>query len=504
MGRGRRFDSEPKLNMTKVIGVIVAVAIIIMFISVVKGLFTKDDSAGKVTSNSYFAVYKDEKWGVIDNSGKYVVDPAYKEMIVVPNNKQGIFICIYDVDYTTGTYKTKALNEKNKEIFTDYDQVEALQNKDNKNNVWYEQEVLKVQKNGKYGLINISGKEVVPTEYEEITIIEEIANSFKALKNGKYGIIDGEGKTVIEPKYANIDVLGKDNKSGFVIENDEGKYGIINYSGEEILSAKYDEIEKIYGQDLYVVSIAGQEKVVNKEGNDVITSGFDSIKKITSDGIIFTRSNKYGLMSLLGEVIIPATYDDLKPAKLGSLIAKKDLTYGIIDTKNEEQIPFDYMSIIYDEKADIYISEDINYTSNILNSSLETKLKGIFVELNMEKGFIKMRIDEDYKYYNFKFEEKKESEIYTTRTLFLSKQNGKYGYIDKDGNVVVDYIYDDAREQNECGFAAVKKDGKWGSVNKQGKISKEPTYELEDYLVIDFIGGWHLGLDLNMNYYNQL
>jgi len=27
---------------------------------------------------------------------------------------------------------------------------------------------------------------------------------------------------------------------------------------------------------------------------------------------------------------------------------------------------------------------------------------------------------------------------------------------------------------------------------------------LDDYLKVDFVGRWHLGKDLNMNYYNQL
>ena len=35
-----------------------------------------------------------------------------------------------------------------------------------------------------------------------------------------------------------------------------------------------------------------------------------------------------------------------------------------------------------------------------------------------------------------------------------------------EGNVVVDYIYDDARQQNEFGYISVKKDGLWGSLDK--------------------------------------
>ena len=49
----------------------------------------------------------------------------------------------------------------------------------------------------------------------------------------------------------------------------------------------------------------------------------------------------------------------------------------------------------------------------------------------------------------------------------------------------------------------MKKDGKWGVINSKGEVVQEPTYNLDDYLIIDFIGRWHLGKDINMNYYNQ-
>ena len=86
----------------------------------------------------------------------------------------------------------------------------------------------------------------------------------------------------------------------------------------------------------------------------------------------------------------------------------------------------------------------------------------------------------------------------------MKKQNGKYGFVDKQGNVVVDYQYDDATEQNDYGFAGIKKDGKWGSIDGKGTIVQEPIYNLDNYLLVNFIGRWHLGEDLNMNYYNQL
>lgn len=507
MSKGRRYDKEPKLNIKKVIAVVIAILVIFMFVFIIKNLFKDESVSGKITSKSYFSSYKDNKWGVIDNLGDNVIDPSYKEMIVIPNSKIGVFICTYDANYETGEYKTKALNEKNEEIFTQYNKVEAIQNTDKNKNAYYDENVLKVEKNGKYGLINLSGKEVTEIEYNKIEAIKGIKNSFKVQKDDKYGIVDSEGKMVIEPQYKDIDILGKDNKSGFIVQNEEGKYGIVDYSNNEVLETKYKKIEKVYGNDLYVVTEKEIEKVVNKENEDVLTRGFDKIKQILSkqeNAVIFTKSDKYGIMSLDKEVLIDAKYDSLEETKTGIFIAKKGDKYGIINMQEDEKIPFEYTSIVYNEKADIYVAEDEDFNSHVLNSNLETKLTGILTELNDEKGYIKIRIEEDYKYYNFKFEEKQECDIYPNRGIYLSKKDGKYGYVDKNGKLIVDYIYDDAMEENDYGFAAVKKDGKWGSINSKGTVVQEPTYNLDDYLLINFIGRWHYGLDINMNYYNQL
>lgn len=507
MNKGRRYDSEPKLNLKKVFAVIIAFIVIIMSIFIIKGILTKDNTQAKITSESYFTSYKDNKWGVIDGKGKNIIDPSYGEMIIIPNSKKGVFICTYDINYETGEYKTKVLNEKNKEIFTEYDNVATLNNTDKNNNLWYDPNVLKVQRDGKYGLINLSGKQVIPIEYEEITAVSGIKNSFKIKKDGKYGIVDNEGKIVIEPQYAEIDILGKDNKSGFIVKDETGKYGIRDYSNNQIIEIKYDSIEKVYGNNQYVVVLNGKQKIINKDNKDVLTDGFDSIKQILSNqenSAIYVKNNKYGIINLSGQITIEAQYDKLEETKLGTFIAKKGEKYGIINISNEEKIPFEYNSIVYNEKADIYILEDANLNSVVLNSALETKITGILIELNTDKGYFKIRVEDNYKYYNFKFEEKQEKDIFPNRTLFLSKKDGKYGFIDKNEKVIVNYIYDDAIEQNDYGYAAIKKDGKWGSIDSNGTVVQEPYYNLDQYLLIDFIDRWHLGLDINMNYYNQL
>ena len=82
-----------------------------------------------------------------------------------------------------------------------------------------------------------------------------------------------------------------------------------------------------------------------------------------------------------------------------------------------------------------------------------------------------------------------------TNTLYLYKNDGKYGYRNQDNKVVVECQYDDAKEQNVGGYCAVKKDGLWGVIKSDGNVLMEPKLNLDNYLVIDFIGDWHLAED---------
>ena len=118
-------------------------------------------------------------------------------------------------------------------------------------------------------------------------------------------------------------------------------------------------------------------------------------------------------------------------------------------------------------------------------------------------SYIKIRVNDETNYYTFKFEEKTNKDVLTDNTLFLVKKDGKYGYINKDGEQVVDCIYDDAMEQNEYGFCAVKKDGKWGCLKSDGAVLLTPSVELNDNLVIDFIGKWHLDSNLELEAYTD-
>ena len=224
---------------------------------------------------------------------------------------------------------------------------------------------------------------------------------------------------------------------------------------------------------------------------------------MNGENIVIKVNGKYGLINTKAEEKLPAIYDDLTYAFSDYYIAKKDNRYGILTSSKEEALAFEYTYINYLSNIGFLQAETETLESKLLDRNLTVKVTGMITEINQDKNYIRVRENGEYQYYNFKLEKKENTEILKTNTIFLSKKDGKYGYVNEKGIVVVDYQYEDATEQNKYGYVAVKKDGKWGCLDAKGKVVVEPTYSLENSLVVDFISKWHLASDLNANYYTR-
>ena len=427
-------------------------------------------------------------------------------MIIIPDSKKEIFIYNYDVDYEAETYKTKIINSKGEELFKEYSNVEALDNYSSIDDVWYEKNSLKFEKDGKYGLINYEGSQILSPEYEDIYTLKGLERSLVLVKDGKYGLYNDVAKdTILEPKYTEIKALGTTYNDGYIVKDENGKYGLIGPDKKTILEIEYDEITNVYGSSMYLVKKDKQYLVVDNSGETVLeVSDKEEIKEIYNENFVFVKDKKYGVMDVDRNELISPIYDSVEHACGSLYIAKKNENCGVVNTDANVVIEFKYPSITYRSEAAFFECENKDYTTDLYNNLGEYKLTGTISEVNEVNSYMRIRIDDEYKYYNFMFEEKTNKEVLTKNTLFLVKEDGKYGYVNKDGNKVVDCIYDDATEQNEYGYCAVQKDGKWGSIKADGTVVLEPTEDLSENIYIDFIGKWHLGEDINMNYYNQI
>ena len=166
--RGRRYDDTPKLNKKKVFATIIAIIVFIMIIVSLKNLFSSNDNTKDVSSlTTYLAAYENSKWGVIDNKGNKIIEFNNDEMVIVPDKNKALFICAQNTNYSNETYTTKVINEKGEKILTEFNNVQPIENTDG-SNVWYESNILKYEKDNKYGLINFDGKEILAPIYDNI------------------------------------------------------------------------------------------------------------------------------------------------------------------------------------------------------------------------------------------------------------------------------------------------------------------------------------------------
>ena len=415
-----------------------------------------------------------------------------------------------------------------------YDEIDTLQ---------YKEGELLIKQNDKYGVININGKQLVKPEYDEIQIdeyYEENSNyknsgyivGIKTEEGYRYGYINNKGNQILEPEYNDITRVKEihNNDNAFLICAKNGQYGLNkneqNIIGNEYQSIRYDETNKVF-----VIEKSKKYGIANNEGSIILPVEYSQID-ITGNYLYAKKDQEVKVYNSDG------TQADIEPdveilntsnEKYKIKINGKDnqTKYGVIDEKGEQLIPENYNYISYlfdnyfmasyengklgvlDDKGQVKIElnndslQQIQGSKLIQTTKLENKDICLYSEtlekicemqdatLKVENDYIKLYNNTEVKYFDKQGKELQNTQVYPDNKLFVKVQNNKYGFVDNQGNVIIDYKYDKAYEFNEYGFAAVKKDDKWGAVNEQGQEIVAPSYIFEEQVEPIFIGQYY-------------
>ena len=499
MSRGKRYNDEQKLNPKKVIAAIAVIGIIILFVIGINKLVKKKDQATNYfTEVAYYTMLQNDKWGVINSKGETVVEPEYSLMIVIPDNKKEVFICNELAE--DNTIKTKVINANNSQLFSEYNTVEVIDNVDSEKNIWFESNVLRVSKDGKYGLIDLDGKELSACIYDKIEAIKGVKDSLLIQKDGKVGLANNQGNVIIECEYASITALTNKYTDGYIVKNSEGKLGAISVSKEQLLECKYEDIKHVCGNDMYVVKEDGKWKITNKAGDKTIDIDYADVTYVSSDLIVARSGDNFGIFGIDKTEKVKAEYQSIEFAFSDNFIAKKGDKFGVINAAGEELVPFEYSAISVNEKANcLFAKKADDNNTYLIDRNHEVKVAG--TDIQVLDGYIRAKVNDEYKFYNFKFEEKSNRDAYANHTLYVAKNDGKYGLVNRDGTLVVQYEYEDITEQNDYGYVAIKKDGKWGVIDQYGNTVVEPKYEITDISKVMFIGKWHSNENVRTTYF---
>lgn len=378
----------------------------------------------EVKEINYATLVQEGKYGVIDKTGKIIVEPTYNG-IQIPNPSKPVFICIGEYDKEAKEYETKAFNDKGEQLFSEYDKIETISVETNIETTPYEKSTLAYRKDGKYGLIDLEGKKITEPIYEEITSMHYKEGTFIVKYEEKLGVINLKGKEIIKPEYETItsdnyyNEKTKNKTTGFIVsqKTDDGyRYGYMNYRGKLILEPEYTELERVTGipneKELYFIAFKNGQAGLLKNKKVILNYEYEDIQYSSlNDVFVVQRNAKQGVVSKKGETIVNTEYDNI--------------TFGgmYIDAKKGENI------YLFDLKgASIENKEVISKTATESGNYFITVDQDDIYQVVDGEG--KVVIDNDYSYIE-----------YLPGDYFIVAKDGKNGVIDISGKSVVDLAY---------------------------------------------------------------
>lgn len=450
----------------------------------------KNVSGDLVYEKSVLKYQEKEKYGLINFEGKKITNAIYDEIENLPYKEGELLI--------KKNGKTGIINIKGGKIIDcEYDQIQIdkYYSEGNKyKNAGYII-INKTEEGYRYGYINYKGELIEEVQYNElsrITEIEDIENEYLIVaQNGQYGI-KKSGKKILESEYQSINFDEK-NKV-YVIEKSK-KYGISDINGRIIVPLEYNQID-INGIYIYAENEQGTT-VYNKDGNQVNIDTNIAIIDTENENykikINSTETTKYGVIGKDGKKLVDEKYNYIEYLYDNYfIVSKENSKLGIIDDKDTEKIEVIYDSIQKIQNTKL-IQTSISQTNTIQLFSKEMKkicdMKDAIVDVY--DNYIEIYNDKEIKYFDKEGKELRNIEVYPNNTRYVKEENGKYGFVDKNNKLVVDYKYDYATEFNEYGFASVNKDGKWGAIDEDGKEVIAPSYQFNGNFIPFFIGEFY-------------
>lgn len=269
-----------------------------------------------ISEYKYFVLKENDKYGVIDAKGNKIIEAKY-ENVKIPNPEKPVFIC-YEGE------NTKVINENGEEIFTEYQNIEPLRLKNILSDLMYEKSILKYSKDGKYGIIDLSGKKITNAIYEDIDTLQFKEGELLVKKDGKYGVINIKGATIVKAQYDKIEVDkfyeegNSYKKAGYIVSKttEEGyRYGYVNLEGKEIIEIKYNDLYRVMevnSDDAYIICAENGKYGLLKNNEKIIDNEYQSLLYNESNNTVTAlKGKKYGVLSLTGKTIIPFEYKQI-------------------------------------------------------------------------------------------------------------------------------------------------------------------------------------------------
>jgi len=452
------------------------------------------------------------KWGIIDRTGKLLVPPGYDSIDIFSpaspdlfkvslNGKWGLIkvdgALVVNIDLDDIGYPQLAgvlIMRNNKQGLIDitgkilippvYDRIEWLA----------EKQIAVVMVNGLYGITNSNGQELITPQFDFITSRDfaslDVARAgmrspkctSKQCSVLKYGIITVEGNSLIKPTYDYIsefhDGVARINIGGDCSGSScfEGKWGVIDTGGKFLIKPEMDSISFLYGPAFIISRKENGKKLwglAGKKGNIIVSLKYDAIDifSLHSPNLFKVSLNgKWGLMKVDGTLVANIDLDAIGYPELTKAVIKRNNKQGLIDLTGKILISPVYDRIEWLEKKQIAVVM-VNGLYGIANSKGQELITPQF-DFITSRDFASLDV----------------ARAGMRSPKCTSKQCSvlKYGIITVEGNSLIKPTYDYISEFHdgvarinlggECSGSSCLK-GKWGLIDVGGKVLISPEMD---------------------------
>jgi hypothetical protein len=379
----------------------------------------------------------DDKWGIIDSSGKWITDKIFDYwsnpvLRVFPPNMKASIIC----KPSEGFFRYKInnhwgfLNAKGETVFgqeysyaSDFNKGYAIVKTGNNytliNNqgekmfapinykiVAYSNKIIVATLNEiKFYLFDYSGKRISPKAYNDFQVLKNndlwakkglkwrriditgawLEPAYKKLvwsdegyhcfrKWFKWGIIDDNSRILVAPTYKKVSSVSE----GMLAVFSRKGWGYVDTLGN-LLNPPIYEIAEDFHNGLATIGKAYNLGAINKEGKTIVPQRFDKVEPYNGGGLIRVKKGlKWGAYDTTGTVIIEPSLFRLENVCNGLARYRKDGLWGYLNAKGETVIEpqFEYAMDFKHGIARVKIGYHWGYINKTGNLIIPAELKG--------------------------------------------------------------------------------------------------------------------------------
>lgn len=335
--------------------------------------------------------------------------------------------------------------------------------------------------NGKYGFIDVTGKEVTPLKYDNVVSFREGMALVRLA--GEWGFIDKTGKEVVPLKYDKAESFN----NGIARVKFNGKWGFIDITGKEIIPLEYgilgemhDGIIKVnrLNNEAYPVDVTsfirGKWGFITKDGKKITDCIYDYVDDFKEGYARVKINDKWGYINTNGDVVIAIKYDNAWDFNEGLANVAIGNKCGYINNRDSVVIP-----IVYD-----YVWGLHNGINSLEYNGYEITLLGWDNQFDFINGVALVSLDGKWGYINnkgVKITDIKYDDAYAfseglgrvniggEKKMKVNGRatNGRFGFVDASGKEVIPIKYDSAFCFKN-GVAKVKLNDEWFYIDKSG------------------------------------